>query len=397
MTGESVSKKDPPSRPWIILPTAVLAVLALAWSGFWYFASTRAQSTMTAWRAREADAGRTYGCANASFGGYPFRIEVNCADPSVADRASATAVSARSLAAVAQVWDPDLVIAEIQGPLTVATLAGAPTATVDWALAQASLRGAPRAPERLSIVVEKPTLVAAPANAPDPVAKAEHLEFHARFAPESAPGHPVIDLALDVTSFTAPALVRLGPPLATLAGAPTDAAIVAVLRGTSDLAPKPLAQQLRDIEAADGRLEIANARLQHGDVIATLSGAAALTARGTLNGEFHLVVVNFAGLVPLLGIDRAVAQMVPQDTLGRLAPNLDRLLPGLGGMLRGGNSGAGGSSASANAAAAALGAAALGGRDTELEGQRAVALTLRIDDGVVSLGPLKVAEIPPLF
>ena len=185
MTGESVNEKDPPSRPWIILPTAVLVLLAVAWSGFWYFASTRAQSTMTAWRAHEADAGRTYGCANASFGGYPFRIEVNCADPSVADRASATAVSARGLAAVAQVWDPNLVIAQVEAPLTVATLAGAPTATVDWTLAQASLRGGPGAPERLSIVVEKPTLTAAPASAEGPVAKAEHLEFHARFAAES--------------------------------------------------------------------------------------------------------------------------------------------------------------------------------------------------------------------
>ena len=122
-----------------------------------------------------------------------------------------------------------------------------------------------------------------------------------------------------------------------------------------------------------------------------------MTARGTLNGEFHFVVVNFTGLVPLLGIDGAVTQKVPQETIGRLAPGLDRLLPGLGSMLRGGVPGNGGSSVNFNGAAAALGAAALGGRETELEGQRAVALTLRIDDGVVSLGRLKVGEIPPIF
>jgi hypothetical protein len=52
-----------------------------------------------------------------------------------------------------------------------------------------------------------------------------------------------------------------------------------------------------------------------------------LTARGTLNGEFHFVVVNFTGLVPLLGIDGAVTEKVPQETIGHLAPGLDRLCP----------------------------------------------------------------------
>ena len=93
--------KHPPSRPWIILPTAILVVLAAAWSGLWYCASTRAQATMAAWLAREVDAGRSYVCADASFRGYPFRIEVNCAAPSVSDRASATALSARNLTAIA--------------------------------------------------------------------------------------------------------------------------------------------------------------------------------------------------------------------------------------------------------------------------------------------------------
>jgi hypothetical protein len=267
-----VNIKHPPSRPWFVLPTAILVGLAAAWSGLWYFASTRAQATMTAWQAREADAGRSYGCADASFGGYPFRIEVNCAAPSVSDRASATALSARNLTAIAQVWDPNLVVAEIEGPLTVATLAGTPTAAVDWALAQASLGGKPGAPDRLSIVVDKPAL-AMSARAGEAAAKAEHLEFHGRLAPESPPGHPVIDLALDLSSFTAPGLAGQSAPLGTFAAAPTDAAMVAVLRGTPDLAPRPLAQLLREIEVADSRLEITSARLQHGDVIATLSGA----------------------------------------------------------------------------------------------------------------------------
>jgi len=388
---------SPKSRPWlIVVPTAILVLFGMVWSAFWYWSTTAAEATMTAWRAREAEAGRVYGCAATNFGGYPFRIEVDCAEPSVDDRAAALSIRAHNLAAVAQVWDPTLVIGEIVGPLTVAPLGGSPTATVDWTLAQASLRGTPGAPERLSIVVDKPNLATAPSGGP--VAAAAHLEFHGRFAAESTPGHPVLDLALDLKNATAPALVSVLGTFGPVASASTDLSLVAVLRGASDVAPKPLGQRLREIQAANGRLEIANARLQQGDLIATATGALGLTARGTLTGDLRLTVVNFAKLIPLLGIDRAVAQAVPQDTLNRFAPTLDRLMPGLGNVLRSGNTGSNGPANGAGPDAnTALGAAVLGGRQAELEGQRAVALTLRFDDGVAFLGPLKLGQVPPLY
>jgi len=387
----STQTDSPRSRPWLIaVPTAVLVLLGVIWSGFWYWSTTTAEATMAAWQAREAQAGRTYGCAATNFGGYPFRIEVTCAEPSVDDRAAALSIRAHNLAAVAQVWDPTLVIGEIAGPMTVAPLGGSPTATIDWKLAQASLRGMPGAPERLSIVVDNPSLTGAPEG--PPLATAEHLEFHGRFASESTPGHPVLDLALDLRTATAPALVAALGTFGPLASASTDLSLVAVLRGASDLAPKPLGQQLRELQAANGRLDITNARLQQGDLIAAATGALSLTARGTLVGDLKLTVVNFPKLIPLLGIDRAVAQAVPQETLNRFAPTLDRLVPGLGNVLRGGN--ATGSAANVNTA---LGAAALGGQPTELEGQRAVTLTLRFDDGAAFLGPFKVGQVPPLY
>ena len=198
-------KESPKSRPWlVVVPTVILVLFGLIWSAFWYWSTTAAEATMTAWRVREAGAGRIYGCATTNFGGYPFRIEVACADPSVDDRATALSIRAHSLSAVAQIWDPTLVIGEVVGPLTVAPLGGSPTAMMQWTLAQASLRGTLGAPERLSIVIDKPNLATAPAGGP--LAIADHLELHGRFAPESTPGHPVLDLALDLKNATAPAL-----------------------------------------------------------------------------------------------------------------------------------------------------------------------------------------------
>jgi hypothetical protein len=384
---------SPKLRPWLIaVPTAIVVLLVMIWSAFWYWSTVTAEATMTAWRGREAEAGRVYGCATTNFGGYPFRIEVDCSEPSVEDKATALSIRAHNLAAVAQAWDPTLVIGEITGPLAVAPLGGSPTATVDWTLAQASLRATPGAPERLSIVVNRPNVSAAPQGGS--LAVAEHLELHGRFAPESTPGHPVLDLALDLRGATAPALVSALGTFGPLASASTDLSLVAVMRGASDLAPKPLGQRLREIQAADGRLEVTNARLQQGDLIATATGALGLTARGTLTGNLRLTVVNFTKLIPLLGIDRAVAQAVSQDTLNRFAPTLDRLMPGLGNALRGRNTAGNGANPDASTT---LSAAVLGGQATELEGQRAVTLTLRFDDGMAFLGPLKLGQVPPLY
>jgi hypothetical protein len=81
-----------------------------------------------------------------------------------------------------------------------------------------------------------------------------------------------------------------------------------------------------------------------------------------------------------LGLDKAVGH-ASQNALDRVAPGLDlnRLLGSHG-----------------NAALAAMGATMLG-QPTQLEGRQAVALPLRFADGAVFLGPLKVADVAPLF
>ena len=64
---------------WLLLaPVALVLVLAVAWTGLWFYAAARAETEMVAWREREAKAGRLQECASQSIAGYPFRIEVRC-------------------------------------------------------------------------------------------------------------------------------------------------------------------------------------------------------------------------------------------------------------------------------------------------------------------------------
>ncbi|RAI39945.1 DUF2125 domain-containing protein, partial [Rhodoplanes roseus] len=188
---------------------------------------------------------------------------------------------------------------------------------------------------------------------------------------------PVLDLALSLDEAIAPGLGRLG-------AVPLDLDVVGTLRGLPSLSPRSLQETLRTLQAAGGKLDVTRARLSQGDIVATGTGRLGLSPRGALDGELQLVVVNADKLLPLLGVDQLVNQLLPQATRDRLAPGLDRLVPGLGNVLRGGG---GGGAPSADAL----------GPSTELEGKRAVKLPLRFSDGAVLLGPFKVGQLAPFY
>jgi hypothetical protein len=378
-------------RSWLVAwPVAIFAVGAIAWTGFWYYASVTAQANIDGWRAREAQAGRTYTCGSQTLSGYPFRIEVECTEPDVtlAGNQPALRIRAKGIRVVSQVYDPTLLISEFSGPLTVGDLGREPTWTVNWALAQTSVRGKPSAPERVSIALDGPDFQQRSVNgAKVEIAKADHFEFHGRIVGGSANDHPLIEVVIRLGGAAAPALHQM-------AAEPIDGEIRAVLWGLKNLSPKPWPAELHDMQAAGGRLEIRQARLQQAGSIVVAAGMLTLTPQGRPDGELQLTVVGLDRLLAGLDIDRAASQLISQSDLNKIAPGLDanklsqgldRILPGLGNAVRK-NSGA----------IAAAGVSALG-QQTTLEGKPAVTLPLRFVDGVAFLGPLRVGETAPLF
>ena len=380
--GNSSQSRPAPKRSsarWIILSLAMV-ILAGGWTAVWFYAADRANGAIAGWLEREARVGRIYSCGSQSLRGFPFRIEVRCTDAGVELRTMQPALSARmgDVLIAAQIYQPTLLIGEWTSPLTISEQGQPPKIAATWTLMQTSVRGRPRAPERISIVLDNPALERFTAGVSEKMGAARHAEIHARVASGSLRDRPVIDLAVRAKELSAAGIYPL-------VSQPTDADIDLTLSGMKDLSPKTWPVRFREIQEAGGKIEVKTARVAQSDWLATGSGALGLTANGRLDGEIRVTVAGLDKLLQQIGVDYLARPGAGSDKLNSAFNALDKIAPGLGGLAR-------------DRAAPALAAgAAMLGQAAELEGRKAVALPLRFDDGKVYLGPITVGETAALF
>lgn len=398
MNAANASRKK--NRLWPVFVMPVLVVIAAAaWSAFWFYAASQVDQTVDAWRAREAASGRIYDCAKRSVAGFPFRLEVRCEDASVelksqtAEQAAAQMppLTARlgDILVIAQIYTPKLLIAEFKAPATLSQH-GQPMMVVNWRIGRSSIVGLPDTPQSADIVFDDLAIDRVVDSAQTPFARASHAELHGRIGEKSTPNKFAIEAALELSEAT---LADIHPVLTQ----PFNAEVGAIVHGLRDFMPKPWPVRFRELQAEGGRIEIRQSRIQQGDLIAIAAGSLGLTADGHLDGELHMTATGFEKVIPALGIDKMLEQGVPQETLDKVAPGvkskdidnlfgaLDRAIPGLGKAVR----------ENANVGVAA-GLAAIG-KEATLEGKKARSFPLRFVDGAVFIGPLKVAQTPPLF
>lgn len=367
-------------RRWpVFAPLILVLVLAAGWTGFWFYAASKAETVIAAWREREAKAGRIQTCGSQSIEGFPFRIEVRCNDFGQQFTGNlAVNLKLPAVLAALQVYDPTLLISEFTGPLTMSERGRANT-TVTWKLGQASVRGQLSNPtgipvETASVVLDAPTLSFTPDGGSQIEAHAEHFELHGRPVPGSSGPNPAIETVIRLVA-------AVMPDMHPLVAEPIDAEITALVSGITDFTPKPLPVRLREWQAQGGSLEITKARVQQGDVIATGAGMLGLTARGGLDGQLQLTLVNIEKVLQKLDVD----QMMAQGKVGSTINALDRLMPGLGAIAR------------QNAAPSIIAGLGALGQKTTLEGKPAVTLPLRFNDGAAFLGPIPLGRLQPLF
>jgi hypothetical protein len=367
----------PPRRRWPIWAAlGAVILLAALWSGLWYVSASIADRTLAGWVEREAAAGRVYSCGSQAIGGFPFSITAECTDATaeIGNNQPPYSVGAKALGFVAEVYRPTRLVGDVSGPLTIAANGQPPSLTANWARARIAVSGTPPYPDALSIDLDAPHL--------DRVGGGEGLfnakvaDFHGRIVEGSPRDHPMVGVTLHLTGASAPGMHRL-------LGQPLDGDIDAIIRGLTDLSPKPLADRLREIQAAGGGVEIKSLRLTQADAVVVGSGTLGLSPDGKLNGVIRVAIVGIERIVPRLGIDRLIGQGLDQLSGG--SGTLERLVPGLSETIR------------ETANASVIDNLKKMGEPTSIDNRPATLLPLRFVNGTVYLGMVRISEMPALF
>ena len=317
-----------------------LLIAAAAWTAVWTTARGRILTEIDARLATLAAEGVAVTCADRDIGGYPFRMELTCRAPGIAVRARGVAATASTLRVVAQVWDPRLVVVELDGPGSGTDAGGEVRAT--WRTLRASLRWSGDGVKRLSLAAEGLDLTARPSDRPPVHLTADRLETHLR---PSGGADRDLDLAvkLAAASLTV-ADRRIGPPRADLTAAAT-------LESFLPPGPGPV---LPAFASRGGRIGSIDLALATGGIVVAGDGALVLDGNGVLDGTVTLVARGLESLA------------TGAEDLG---PELTTVLSGF----------------------VLLGKAP---KDPARPGRR---LEMIVDHGRVRVGRVTLGQVPPLF
>jgi hypothetical protein len=220
-------------------------------------------------------------CANARAGGFPFRIGLFCDRVRYEDPKEGIALSAEALRSAAQIYNPFLLIAELDSQASVGTPAGA--LNLNWENLRASLRYNLEAPERLSI--EASDLKAAftpPAAAAIPLFVVKDAQMHVR------PNLDDIDLASQATNLVIDPAMLPGGSLPPFSGE-SDISIkdgVTALRGGGDL-----------VLGRSGTIR--HASLSTADASLSISGPFFVGEDGLVDADLWVKAKNPGGIAPI--------------------------------------------------------------------------------------------------
>ncbi|WP_413989901.1 DUF2125 domain-containing protein [Labrys okinawensis] len=339
----------------VFLPIILLAIVAIAWSGFWWYATSRVSTEMDRFIAKQAELGRQISCDQRSVGGYPFRIEVHCASPKVEGNRAGKAFSANlgEINAVAQVYQPNKVLLEAKSPMVLVDKDGdGVTVTSNWTSAEASASIWTSGPQNADMVIKGLTTTVDRGGQTQTMFDTANVEAHIRLAEgaNAAPG--AYDLAADVDAkAVAPVDLFLG----------ASSPLSATFRGTItriDLQPMPMEDRLRDWAENGGTLTITQAQLNRGPSSVKASGMVGLETSGHPSGD---LVVALSG-VPELADTLKQSGRVPASLTSLLGVGLSML-----------------------------------GKPTNIDGKAAVEVPVKVANGKVNIGAFPAGKVPKLF
>lgn len=183
---------------------ALLVALSLGVFFVWYRAISAVDEGFDALLIRETALGRHWTCEDRELAGFPFRIEFSCQKITLSVPQTGEHYQFGRTLAVAQIYQPDLVIVESDGPL-IAFTTGQDPMTASWQLARGSVRFQGRdLPVRVSFEADSITITHGENGRPP--GRISHVEIHAARHEDTFAQDRAYDLAATIKDFSEPAL-----------------------------------------------------------------------------------------------------------------------------------------------------------------------------------------------
>ncbi|MEO0383486.1 MAG: DUF2125 domain-containing protein [Pseudomonadota bacterium] len=335
----------------IKLMAIFLVVLVLLVVAGWFIGAQIYRSAIDEGRAALASEGVALTCNDESLGGFPARFEWRCSSLSLS-MAGGGEISGSAFNTVSPVWNPLFTIAEWTGPFRSVSADGF-DADIASDLLRASIRlNTSLELERLSAVLDPFSVTLQ--GAPQAIASGNQAEMHVR-QPAEIVGEANTATGQSGDNDLEVALVLFGLESLFLGGVDQiDMSITALMEELAGIRARSIQQGLRAWVERSGRITPLTTRLRLDEHAINLDGDAVIGADGRVSFEGAIATNDVAALVDLMGID-----------------------------------------ASNNASAITAGAM-LFGRQTTIGEDTATELPLRVSQGVVSIGPVPLGQLPAI-
>ena len=285
-----------------------IVVVAIAlYSGGWLYLASRIDTTATQVIANAEANGTRIGCAGRDVRGYPFRLGLHCETTAIATP-DGVAIEAGAFRSAAQVYEPDRVISELDGPVRWSVPGAAGTA--EWDTARASTRFGAGGLRLGTLEVRDVTFEATPQGATPVSGVLDRALASVR------PNGADLDVALDVEALD----------LAPIAGRDAPSATLALDASVSNAAEALAGRSLETLRGRTITLRNLGLALSGGGRVQT-SGSIDVDQDGLANGELEVGLSDPAATVA---------------ALSGLFPEATGLIQTIGGAFGGGTGGAGG-------------------------------------------------------
>ncbi len=291
------------TRPWhMALPLALVIVLAVGWSIYWFVAADFAEARIERLIARQAERGTEITCEERTLGGFPFRFTLTCSNARIILSRSDQVVEIKlpELRGIVQAYNLTHGIGELTGPMEITLRqTGRPdrAARIAWSSALVSaqtssleISGGDLSANDISIWTG---LYVGDLDG-DPVSTIARYEAHIRRSGEGegVGNLPDLDFATTATELVvplpAPARGNVTIGEASLSGTAFDLPLDE--RGN-------MQQFLRSWQQAGGKLDIARLWLNGTDTVINAAGELLLSPSGRPEGN---LAVDIAGIDQLL-------------------------------------------------------------------------------------------------